>query len=180
MSEIEVFVLNVGRSGSKATAEHFNLLHEPDGWRPNIERAKERAGKAEGLYGETSHFWKAHLKELTEVFPKAIFIHLVRNGLDVVKSFWHRAHYSAGRKPYHNEILPAFTPDMDRWEKLCWYWRYWNEEIEKYAQARMKLEDINPVRHNQGPPSIKVSDRDLESFKCICGSTMERYGYTCE
>jgi len=155
------FYLNVGRSGSMATAKAFGILHEPDGSEPNIRKMKTRIKENEE-YGETSHFWKKRLKELINAFPDADYYHLVRNGRKVVGSFKDSSrHYLYDKRDefptytYRNEPLPIKGfKEMSRFEKLCWYWRYWNETIEKEAghkiKERIKLEDLNIPKANKG------------------------------
>ena len=176
-----IFFLNVGRSGSMAVAKAFNLLHEPDGYFPSVQATKQRSAKT-SYYGETSHFWKAQLDKLTEAFPDGIFIHLVRNGKNTVRSFYCSTHhylYYRGEPAYRNESLPIEGFEkMTRFEKLCWYWRYWNEEIEKYAKYRVKLEDLKIPIVNDSYKKEKYWTKEMhETFERICGNLNRKYGY---
>lgn len=180
-----VFVLSVGRSGTKSIASAVPFLeHEPDGSSPDISRLKERM-KGKKIYGETSHFWKSHLEKLKKLFPNALYIHLVRDPIKVVNSLYIRDWYSGKVKPgyeYREETLPVDNfKKLSRFEKICWYWRYWNQEISKYADVRIRLEDISrflPCLNKSR--SIKFPKWSLDNwykFWLICGKLAKEYGY---
>ena len=177
---IRIFVLNVCRSGSKSVAEEYGLLHEPDGWVCKEERALCRA-KSRLIYGETSHFWKSKLPSLLGAFPEAHYVHLVRDGRDVVRSFLTRPHYSPrGNRPYHTQKLPPHKEGMSRGEKLCWYWRYWNEHIEETVPqaTRVRLEDLQlSVHTNKATRKSLWTEKQEQLFRRVCGDLNARYGY---
>ncbi|MDW3219861.1 MAG: hypothetical protein R8F63_14700 [Acidimicrobiales bacterium] len=174
-----VFHVSVGRSGSKAVADAHGLLHEPDGATPAIENVARRAA-GQALYGETSHFWKGLLPELRRAYPAAQIVHLVRDGRSVVKSFQARSLYAdvPGDLGYRNQVLPVHTPEMGRFERICWYWRYWNEEIANHAATCLRLEDLDlPARVNAGSSPAPWVDDETEVFERVCGELMARLGY---
>ncbi len=176
---VKVFVISTGRAGSQSISDEYGLLHEPDGPYPSIDAVFERA-RGQLLYGETSHFWKSQLDELMAAFPDATYVHLVRDGRAVVKSFQQRKHYldDPTDLPFRNEILPPHAPEMGRFEKLCWYWTYWNTEIEKRIPIRVRLEDLLlSKRSNVGKSHTYWTDDEREVFDAVCGELMERYGY---
>ena len=176
------FILSIGRCGTMTIAKLIpNFQHEPDAAEPSIIALQKRIIKATGYYGETSNFWREHLDELTDAFPKAIYIHLVRNGIDSVKSLITRGLYDEGYKVDHaHKSLPIDGFDiMIRFEKVCWYWRYWNEVIETYAPLRIRFEDIShlfPVM-NKGDQPVEFSPEEVEIFNKVCEIPMNRYGY---
>lgn len=184
---MRIFVLNVGRSGSMSVAREYGLLHEPDGPNPNPTSAKRRA-KGRLIYGETSHFWKTRLEELLQAFPKADFVHLVRNGRDVVSSFRTRIFYSGKSvHPYQQKPLPirGFSR-MSRFQRLCHYWRYHNRRIETWLASDwngkqrplVRLEDLRlSFRENRGAPHCPWTAAEDKQFGAICGKMMRRYGY---
>lgn len=180
-----IFYLNVGRSGSMAVAKYFKIEHEPDVHHPDIERLKKRIelSKLRQVgYGETSHFWKRYLEELTTTMPKAKFVHLIRDGRKVVRSFYCATRFFRNFKDdysYRNEKLPIKGwSKMNRFEKCCWYWRYWNEEIEKYTDVQIKIEDLKiPVENNSFKKQKYWNDYMETTFKRICGDLNKKYGY---
>lgn len=174
-----VFYVSVGRSGSKAVADAHGLLHEPDGATPAIENVARRAA-GQALYGETSHFWKGLLPELRRAYPAAHIVHLVRNGRSVVKSFQARSLYAEvpGDLGYRNQVLPVHTPEMNRFERICWYWQYWNEEIAIHASTCLRLEDLElPAWVNAGSSPAPWADDEAAIFERVCGDLMDRLGY---
>jgi len=184
MNNTIVFVVSCGRSGSASVAKAFGFEHEPDFFEPSIKNVRQRA-KGKRLHGECSHFFKSKLAELKKAFPNAVYVHLVRNGLDVVRSFYARWHYrySVDFPEYPNEPLPVpGFEKMTRLEKLCWYWRYWNEEIEKHIKTRVRIEDLRGlvpiVNRGKKTKDVKFTDADLEVFRKICNNLNTRYGYT--
>jgi hypothetical protein len=179
------FVISVGRSGSKSYAASKKWPHEPDNFRPSTKALAKRIAASTKPYGEVSHFWKSELKELTSGYPDAEYVHLVRDGRRVVSSFLNRPHYVEGvrtRRKYQHERLTPHRDDMSRFEKLCWYWRYWNEQIEEglnsFDYQRVYLEKLNLPKHvNQGPKHIAWNDIQEHTFDRVCGLLMHRYGY---
>ena len=177
-------IINIGRSGSMAVAKGFGMQHEPDGYSPSFHNLGVRINKAQHYYGETSNFWRDRLDDLMKMHPEAIFLHLVRDGKDVIKSIEIRDLYDGvmTAPPYQNTPLPikGFL-EMDRFTKICWYWRYWNEFIEERIKSRVRLEDIQhalPHENKSTAPIKRWSDKQMKIFDKICGETNERYGYT--
>lgn len=109
---------------------------------------------------------------INEIFPDAIFIWLIRNGLDFVSSSWARGWMSdedTGNNREEivlNTQLPSWGVRINgykcgefsksEWDKMslfsknCWYWFYWNNLIEsqlnKISQnrwRRVKLENLS-------------------------------------
>jgi len=182
-----VFVLSVGRSGTKSLASAISFLeHEEDGSQPSISKFLERS-KGKKIYGSTSHFWKSYLSELKEEFPNALYIHLVRDPIKVIESLKSKGWYKGKQKKgyeYREEILPVLGfKKMSRFEKLCWYWRYWNMEIDKHADLRIRLEDISRFLPKLNESKRKKnnypnwSQAEWYNFWIICGKLAKEYGY---
>jgi len=183
---VKIFVISVGRSGSKSVAKEYGLLHEPDGPSPQVQNVINRAG-GRLIYGESSHFWKNKIKQLGQWFPYAHYVHLVRHPLAVVASFQHRKHYR-GESPassYQEEILPVEGfAEMSRLEKLAWYWRFWNERITEDllqsvpSHTVAKLEDLDLAAHeNKGPQNKEWGWSERGVIMKICGKLAWRFGY---
>jgi hypothetical protein len=174
---MKIFVLNVGRSGSRSVATAYGFEHEPDGEQPSPAGVYQRA-KGRLIYGETSHWWKDRIPMLLSAYPGARLFHLVRNGKDVTRSFLARDYYTG--KPASSaarECLPPHTPEMSQFERICWYWRYWNEEIEKHTSDRVRVEDLNVPRLHKTDKLPEWNPGHEEVFEHICGQLNRRYGY---
>ncbi|KKK56862.1 hypothetical protein LCGC14_3060280 [marine sediment metagenome] len=145
----------------------------------------ERDGKP--IYGETNPFWATNgqMDGLMLAVKDAVYLHLVRDGRKVVASVYTKCrHYSDRpfREP-HTRILPVKNfKELSRFEKICWYWRYYNEEIEKRVKSRVRLEDIQILLEKldqKGRPfyELEWDDEKEKQFQKICGETMKHYGY---
>lgn len=87
------------------------------------------------FYGEVNGYLRRHVKALKKTFPNATFIHLVRDGRDVVRSMYSRETMLPGAVgtrmifPHKNDPYYGKWNTMSRFEKLCWYWTVENKYI---------------------------------------------------
>ncbi|MEJ2098716.1 MAG: glycosyltransferase [Desulfobacterales bacterium] len=125
------------------------------------------------IYGESNQTLSLIVPILAASFPRAKFIWLIRNGLDVVSSIFSRQWYtghSANHERYEDcpplekawidgRIMGHLCGDVPfaKWEKMdpfarcCWYWAYVNRVIEKdlkdYCSTgsfrKIKLEELD-------------------------------------
>ena len=131
------------------------------------------------IYCESNQTLSLLIPVLTDVFPDARYIWLIRNGLDVVASVYQKQWYT-GHSENHDRYEDC--PPIERawidgriegdrcgdmstieWNKLvrfgrcCWYWSYVNRIIEsdlnKYAAGRFKL--------------LRLEELDMELSKVI-------------
>jgi len=100
------------------------------------------------IYGEVNSLLRRHYKALKDNFPNATFIHLIRDGRDVVRSMMSRRTmtpedpntkliYPKEGDPYKEKWL-----EMSRFEKLCWYWQEENRYLRENIQNLVKFEEI--------------------------------------
>ncbi len=156
------FVLAIGRSGTKflaellATDESAYIVHEPvkedfqayqnafynnAKARDYIERFRKKEiylrarGKQIDTYGEVNSVLRRHYNALNEAFPQANFIHLIRDGREVVRSMFSRKTMTS-EDPNTRLIHPKKEdpwrkqwPTMTRFERLCWYWQVENHYL---------------------------------------------------
>jgi glycosyltransferase involved in cell wall biosynthesis len=190
------FVLSTGRSGTQTIARSLSelpdcvCLHEPA---PQLilESSAYRYGRLDGkklkqfilqtrcpvfngkLYGESNQTLSLITPVLAASFPKAKFIWMIRNGLDVVSSIFSRQWYTGhSANHYHYEDCPpiekawvdgrimgdlcgdvpfAKWKSMNPFARCCWYWAYINLTIEKdlsdFCSAgsyrKIKLEELD-------------------------------------
>ncbi len=190
------FILSIGRSGTKFLANLLDkakntyIVHEPvrSDHRAYQEafhsekkalsyienfRRKEiylRAKKREFFtYGEVNSILRRHYTALNQVFPKATFIHLIRDGRDSVRSMMSRKTMT----PLDLNTKKIFPLDGDPWklkwskmsrfERICWYWQNENKYLNKYFEKPIKFEEIISNYHyfNKNilePLNIEISE----------------------
>lgn len=169
------FIIGLGRSGTKLLTEILNqmdiaiVFHEPvlkdykaivRAHKSNIELMKYITNfrkkyiylllrnKNFQIYGEVNSNLRYHIKELKSIFPNAKFLHIVRDGRDVVRSIMARKHYTGDRIGHHNIIPKTSDPfyikwkELTRFEKICWLWKDSNNYIGKYIQKFVNFETL--------------------------------------
>jgi len=169
------FILALGRSGTTFLAHLLNMssdavvFHEPirsdiDAYRraffspDDAERYIASFRKKEmylrtrtrefAVYGEVNSLLRRHYHALSRHFPGAGFLHLVRDGRDVVRTMMSTDALMPGfmwtwwLRPHETD--PFFTqwPTMDRFAKLCWYWRVENQHLRTSIGNTVKFEEV--------------------------------------
>ena len=99
-------------------------------------------------YGEVNSVLRRHAKAIQETLPNATLIHLVRDGRDVVRSMYSRKTMTL-QDPVTQHIQPGENDpywktwgDMDRFARLCWYWRAENIYLRTTIRRTIQLEHI--------------------------------------
>lgn len=108
------------------------------------------------VYVEANHYLFSLVPILSEVYPDAHFVRIVRDGRDVVRSFYDRSMYAlscnydyprADRVP--GDRWAEEWGALDRFEKICWYWqfkdRYLVDALKEISEERivnLRFEDI--------------------------------------
>lgn len=168
------FVLACGRSGTNFLARLLNrdpnatVKHEPvpedfvfcsryrdhpRKMRAYLEYRKRRILRLVcrcRRYGEVTPALSLCAPTLAEAFPRAQFIHLVRDGRAVVRSLMSRGAFQP-----HRYLLPGFNPPpskddplrdewhtLSRFQKLCWQWVRRNESIREAVDTFVTLEEL--------------------------------------
>ncbi len=212
------FIVSTGRSGTTTIARTLSLidgctcLHEPP---PQliIESSAYRYGTVSGdeikgilrssrktrmkgdVYGESNQTLSLIIPLLAEVFPKAKFIWLLRNGMDVVASAYQKQWYTGHTQQHQRyedcppvqkawvdgrvdgdrcgEMTSEEWNALDRIEKCSWYWSYINRTIEA------DLQEYAPDRYT----TVRLEDFDTElprlvewlSFRCALVPSVKRH-----
>jgi hypothetical protein len=189
-----VFVLGSGRCGTKAIvkmlagtpdleAHHeyvryyyqkeavlfFDGLYSYDDMKNRLKSIYDGASYYSGskTFLDSSHklVWCAEV--LRDTYPKAKYIHLIRDGRKVASSFYNKLniHQDDANKQYTtwsltDGQLPTPPPSekywwpvspvlqYDRWQRICWYWMAMNEIIDEVIyqsdseSIQVRLEDL--------------------------------------
>ena len=98
------------------------------------------------IYGEVNSYLRYESRWLRKTFSPAI-LHLVRDGRDFVRSAYTRTVYTPWEEhlpivPKDDDPYAAHWSHMDRFEKLCWYWRHTNEMLQRDIADHVRLEDV--------------------------------------
>ena len=183
-----IFVLCTGRSGSTSIASLLNkfpgisCFHEPTPYLAYEVRAylngeiprhklvallKATRGSPEHgiIYSESNQKLSYIVDVIQEAFPGSVFLWLIRNGLDVVASYYSRGAYRNDEmelfpnpsswvkhriRGYEvSEMSEEDWNSLDFFTRNCWYWSWTNKKI-KNDLIRMKakwllvrLEDLD-------------------------------------
>lgn len=172
-----VFIVGTGRCGTESVAKVLGsvpgnyVVHE---MRPKLlrEALEYRSGRlphdelvallrstrgalltmAVRIAGEANNRLSFVLPALAEAFPDAKYIHLVRDGRDVVASYYQRRKLTEGnpdawdRARIEGDKVGEFSSRdwarVDLFGSTCWFWSYTNRLISEDAQ-RLGLEMIS-------------------------------------
>ena len=98
-------------------------------------------------YGEVNSTLRRHCLALKKYFDKAVLLHLVRNGKDVVRSIMNRWAFTPTDSQTYKAIAPPTNDpfrekwsSMSRFERVCWYWQVDNAYLRKHISNHIKFE----------------------------------------
>lgn len=131
---------------------HWYLTHTLKVTRPETIKGKQ--------FGESNHNLSYMIPALKDVFPKAKFILLIRDGRTAVSSMFSRGWYTGSPELHEwdkwrirGDKLRCISADkwmeMDPFEKICWHWSYKNsliiDQLNKFECEWMdlRLEDFD-------------------------------------
>jgi len=166
------FIMALGRSGTKFLASLLahdrrgRVHHEPYPLDPRLivlryaggfdavlgNLLQERfaallpgAGQAE-FYGEINSYLRYEVDWLRSRFDP-LFVHLVRDGRDFVRSAYIRGVYTPLEPdgpivPKDGDPYAGEWPRMSRFQRLCWYWMHTNEFLATKIAAAVRFEDV--------------------------------------
>jgi len=182
-----LFILSTGRSGTVTLAQLLNQIpgieafHEkppelvpearaylkgdlPRDQLVALLRNTRKPSASRFEYAESNQKFSFIIDALREAFPKARYVWLIRNGLEVVSSWAHRKNYwphenkgiwSAHR--IRGDEVGAMSPSqwagLSPFGKCCWYWAWTNNKIEADLKATdakwmlLRLEDLDSRIH---------------------------------
>lgn len=112
-----------------------------------------------GDVAEANVYLEPFLTELRELAPTALFVHLHRDGRDIVRSILNRGWYDNPDDHKHRALPIEGWDQLSRFERACWYWRHTNETIAPHATARISFEAM--VR------DVKYLTSQLDQFGII-------------
>lgn len=109
---------------------------------------KAMLGCGKEVYGECGNKTRYALPVLEREFEPFFLLQLVRDGRDVVRSFYSRQTYTG--HDLHPPLLPgpgdlyrAAWDTMDRFERICWLWAFTVEMVDFYTCCSfVRFEDL--------------------------------------
>lgn len=181
-----VFVLSTGRCGSRLITEVCHLagqgrleaVHEPDDWsklvplskafyengrllEEGIQTIKSYRNNLGSTYVESSLWLVPYTLAIADVYPRARFIHLVRDGRDFVRSALSRGWYGDRRgrpgllawrdiewEPLESDSAHEGWATMGPFERACWYFKKKTAMIiqdlcsAQVKNLRLRVEDL--------------------------------------
>lgn len=93
-----------------------------------------------GDQGEANVYLDRFLPTLRYIFPEGIFVHLVRDPKDVVRSVLNRDWYDTPEDRRHPPLPLDGWDRLSRFEKACWYARLTNETLLDAAHRTLVFE----------------------------------------
>ncbi len=100
------------------------------------------------VYGEFNPFFVLHVNAIQQLMPGVKVFQLVRDGRDVVRSLMARE-VLGDKDPLDKIIQPPKNDPyfeqwsaMDRFAKVCWKWRYENQQLRTYVSHRVHFESF--------------------------------------
>lgn len=100
------------------------------------------------VYGEVNSMLRRHAPALGQALPDTQIFHLVRDGRDVVRSIMARDTFT-GDDPVGRTVRPARGDpaddrweEMDRFERVCWYWAQANRFLRQHVGQLVRFEDL--------------------------------------
>jgi len=142
-----VFVVGTGRCGTKWLAEMLGaskiavVRHEPYGdelLEMNLKKETYIPSclRSHRHYVECNGYMTKYIETLRGMYDAEIYS-LVRDGRDVVRSFYNRHLFKDGTR--EQEYQPQ---GETRFEKLCWWWNDQNRKAMSHGVPMIKFEDL--------------------------------------
>lgn len=105
-----------------------------------------RNAKGFKIYGEVNSYLRYEIDWLKKNF-NPIFIHLIRDGKEFVRSAYTRNVYTSKEiqipiVPKDNDPYSEKWNNMTRFQKLCWYWNHTNKFLGSKIQNFARFEDL--------------------------------------
>lgn len=169
------FMLGVGRSGTNyfsnflSQADNAIVYHEPikEDFTAFVEAHKFPESASEyingfrkkhiyeitskidvQIYGETNSALRYHAAALKQAIPEAKYLHLIRDGRDVVRSIMARKHYTNSKQGHHELMPKEDDPLYSKWgtlsrfEKICWLWADGNRQLRQDISQTLYFEKL--------------------------------------
>ena len=135
-----------------------NISRTPELYREVFKSAREEylleAAQRQQVFIETNNRITFFAPIIRDVFPNAVFIHLVRHPGDFVRSGMRRGWYTGGHDHDIGRITPVNTAPLVKWqqasriEKIAWLWNETNSFVE---QLKRRL-------HSEQTLTVKAED----------------------
>ncbi len=125
----------------KRTTDDFaGLIEHPVVASELIAQAAEHFGRLPGDVLEVNVYLEPFIERWKDLVPGGVLVHLHRDGRDVVRSILARGWYETPSDRRHAVIPVDEWDSSSQLERACWYWRYTQERIATFTQARIAFE----------------------------------------
>ena len=162
---------------SKAAYE--NIKHSPKVYQETFKSAREElvleALIHDQTFVETNNRTTFFAPIIRDVFPNAVFIHLVRHPGDFVRSGIRRQWYSDKHDHDIGRIVPQTSPVKERWnsmtpiEKIAWLWNETNQFIENVKKT-VPPQDMLFIKAEALFSNVAVTQQIFEFLGTECPS----------
>lgn len=167
--EANKFIYYDSRNSKVTHAESINLSGPAYNMLKRTFAPRERVISSmsnKDVYCDVNPYGYSHINYILDIYPDAKFIHLIRNGEDVVRSYIGRNYtypnipenkystYASGKpRPYAGDLFLKEWSGWDRVQKTSWFWKFVNEDIEERLSGvsesnkiMLKIEDLNSYK----------------------------------
>lgn len=127
------------------------------------------------IYGEINPYLRYHIEWIKNNFHKSILMHLIRDGRDYVRSAYNRNVFTPFEAqqtiiPEDDDVFSNKWKYLNRFQKICWYWKSTNEYIFKNVNYTIKFEEVvNNYEYFKKfvskPTNINVSKAVWQKYK---------------
>jgi len=105
-----------------------------------------RAAEGKPYYGEVNSYLRHAGEWLRRRFDPTL-VHLVRDGRDFVRSAWIRPVYTEHEPdgpilPHDGDPWAERWGQLNRFERLCWYWMYTNRSVAPTCDRTVRFEPL--------------------------------------
>ena len=119
------------------------------------------------IYVESNNFIWPYIPALKQEFPDLKIIHLIRDPYKCIRSLfgWPTVYADSGYEDYHYALARKEFPETwPRLKKICNFWIYVNEEINKLEPTiQVKLEDLDTKKINEILNLLNIESEYQES-----------------
>lgn len=140
--------LNHRSDGQDLVAEHrtgsgfVDLQNAPHEARQLMIEQRLWLDNLPGDYAEANVYLESFRKEVEEIYPDAVTVHLVRHPSAVVQSILNRDWYDTPGDDRHPQMDIKDWQQLSQFEKCCWYVRRTCDSLSTWCRHRLMMEPM--------------------------------------